>query len=100
MGAQKARLVADVVRGRSVGQALNLLAFMPQKTAVILTKLIRSAVASAEQRQVMDTKQLYVSAVCVDEGPSHKRFMPRARGRAAQVRKKTSHLQVVLEERQ
>ena len=99
VGAQKARLVANLVRGKKVNQALRELAGQPKKTAGILQKLISTAVSNAESKQVMDVDNLYVKRIQVDQGPSMKRMMPRAQGRAFPIRKKTSHFSVVLDER-
>lgn len=99
VGTQKARLVADAVRGKDVNEAIRVLAFMPKKTAVLMKKLIESAVANAEQKKVIDVDNLYVKTVLVDQGPVYKRYRPRAQGRAFQVRKKTSHINLVLDER-
>lgn len=94
---RKARLVVDMVRGKAIQDALNILRFSPQKTAPILTKLLKSAVANAEQKGVSDVDQLYVKTVTVDQGPVLKRFIPRAMGRASRIRKPTSHITVVLD---
>jgi len=99
VGAQKARLVADLVRGKDVSAALKILKFSDKKTAVFLKKLIESAVANADVKGVVDSDNLFVKTVCVDAGPSLKRFRPRAQGRAYGVLKKTSHINVVLGER-
>ncbi len=99
VGAQKARLVADQVRGKDVNEAIKLLSFSSKKSAVMIKKLIESAVANAEQKKVMDVDNLFVKTICVDQGPSLKRFRPRAQGRAFGVRKKTSHINVILAER-
>ena len=99
VGAQKARLVADVVRGKSVDEALKTLTYMNKKTAGLIKKLIESAAANAEYKKTMNTDKLYVKTITVDQGPVLKRFRPRAQGRAFGVKKKTSHLNVVLEER-
>lgn len=99
VGAQKARLVADTVRGKNVNEAVKSLVFMNKKTAVMIKKLIESAVANADQKKVMDVDSLYVKFITVDQGPVLKRFRPRAQGRAFGVRKKTSHINVVLGER-
>ena len=96
---QKARLVADMVRGQNVGVAIKTLTFMNKKTAVLLKKLIESAVANADQMKSIDLDRLYVKTVTVDQGPSLKRFRPRAQGRASGVKKKMSHINVVLDER-
>jgi large subunit ribosomal protein L22 len=99
MSPQKTRLVADMVRGKAVQEALNILKFSPQKPADIVAKLVRSAVANAEQKGVSDVDRLFVKALFVDQGPVLKRFMPRAQGRATKIRKPTSHITVVLDEK-
>src|SRR6476661_7358030 len=99
IGSQKARLVADVVRGKDVNEAIRNLTFMKQKGAGLIKKLIESAVANAEDRKTIDIDNLYVKSIWVDMGPSMKRFRPRAQGRAFQVKKKLSHINVVLEEK-
>jgi large subunit ribosomal protein L22 len=99
VGAQKARLVADIVRGKGVNEAVKTLTFLNKKSAGVIKKLIESAVANAEYKKVMDIDNLYVKAIWVDQGPVLKRFRPRAQGRAFGVRKKTSHINVVLEEK-
>lgn len=95
---QKARLVADVVRGQDVGKALNTLRFMPKKGARILRKVIESAVANAAQNQAIDVDTLFVKTIYVDGGPMLKRMRPRAMGRANRILKRTSHITVVLDE--
>jgi len=99
VGSQKARIVADMVRGKDVNEALKILSFMPQKPALHLKKLIESAVANADQAKVVDVDNLYVKHVSVDMGPSMTRFRPRAQGRATPVKKKSSHINVILDER-
>lgn len=94
---RKARLVVDMVRGKGIQEALNTLQFLPQKTAPVLSKLLKSAVANAEQKGVADVDQLFVKTVMVDQGPVLRRFMPRAQGRATRIRKPTSHITVVLD---
>ncbi|MCA1962158.1 MAG: 50S ribosomal protein L22 [Desulfomonile sp.] len=93
----KARLVADLVRGKSVDDALALLRFTPQKAARILTKVIRSAVANATQSHGVDEDRLYIRTLTVDGGPMLKRWSPRAMGRATRIRKRTSHIMVGLD---
>jgi large subunit ribosomal protein L22 len=93
---QKARLVMDLVRGQGVAKALNTLSFQKQKTARLAEKLIRSAVANAEDVANADVDSLYVSEVYVDSGVTLKRSMPRARGRATPIRKRCSHITVAL----
>jgi large subunit ribosomal protein L22 len=99
VGSQKARIVADMVRGKDVNEAIKILSFMPQKPAHFLKKLIESAVANADQAKVVDVDQLYVKHVSVDMGPSLRRFRPRAQGRATPVLKKSSHINLILDER-
>ncbi len=95
---QKIRLVIDQVRGKKVEEALNMLAFAPQKGARILKKVIHSAVANAQENAGMDVDSLYISRAYADEGPTIKRWMPRALGRATRIRKRTSHITVVVDE--
>ena len=92
---RKARLVTDLVRGKKVEEALNILAF----TKKTLTKVINSAVANAQQNKQMDVDTLMVKRISVDGGPTLKRYIPRAMGRATMVRKRTSHVTVVLDEK-
>lgn len=96
---QKARLVVDLVRGRRVEVALAMLEQLPKKGARILAKVIRSAVANAEHAQRVDVDALYVKRAFVDGGPTTKRFLPRAHGRATPLIKRTSHITVVVDER-
>jgi large subunit ribosomal protein L22 len=96
---QKTRLVADMVRGKAVQEALNILKFSPQRPADVVAKLVRSAVANAEQMGVSDVDRLFVKALFVDQGPVLKRFMPRAQGRATKIRKPTSHITVIVDEK-
>src|ERR1051326_8473768 len=99
VGCQKARLIADVVRGHDVNEAIRALTFMKQKSAVLVKKLIESAVANAENKKVIDVDNLYVKHISVDMGPAIKRFRPRAQGRASQIKRKISHIQIVLSEK-
>jgi large subunit ribosomal protein L22 len=94
---QKIRLIMDQVRGRKIEEALSILSFAPQKGARILKKLINSAVANAEQNSDVDVDALHIKRVYADEGPTLKRWRPRALGRASRIRKRTSHLTVILE---
>jgi len=95
---QKARLVADLVRGKSVDFAINHLRFLPKKGARLLKKVIESAVANASQNESIDVDTLYVKSIFIDGGPMLKRIMPRAQGRANRILKRTSHITVVLDE--
>jgi large subunit ribosomal protein L22 len=96
---QKVRLVSDVVKGRPVEDGLNILKFMPKKAAQILLKVIRSAVANADQNHNMDVDALVIKNIVADQGPTLKRFRARARGRGTRILKRTSHITVVLEEK-
>ena len=96
---QKVRLVMAQVRGKKVEDALGLLTFAPQKGARILKKLVDSAVANAQENADMDVDNLYISKIYADEGPTLKRWRPRALGRASKILKRTSHLTVVLDEK-
>lgn len=94
---QKARLVADQIRGQSVAQAADILKFSNKKAAAILFKILNSAAANAEENHgVDDIDQLRVSEVLVDEGPLMKRVMPRAKGRADRILKRTSHITIAV----
>ena len=99
MAPRKVRLLADLVRGKNVRHALDLLQFSRKTAAQDMGKLIRSAVANANQKGGVRTETLYVKKVMVNPGPIMKRFMPRAKGSASAIQKKMSHLVVVLEER-
>jgi large subunit ribosomal protein L22 len=94
ISAQKCRLVADVVRGQSVGQAISTLKFMPKKGAKLVRKVIESAVANAEHNHGADIDELKVSLIHVDAAPSLKRFAARAKGRGARLIKRNSHITV------
>jgi large subunit ribosomal protein L22 len=96
---RKIRLVMNQVRGKQVGEALNMLSFTPRRGARILKKLVNSAIANAEQNTGVDVDSLYIMRVYADEGPTLKRWRPRAQGRATPIRKRTSHLTVVLNEK-
>jgi len=95
----KSRLVVNLVRGKGVQDAMNILKFSPNKAASVVLKLVGSAVANAEQKGVADVDQLFVKEITVDGGPVLRRFMPRAQGRATRIRKPTSHISVVVAER-
>lgn len=96
---QKCRLVADQVRGMPVEKALELLTFSPKKAAAIVKKLLESAIANAEHNEGADIDELKVNSIYVDEGPTMKRWRPRAKGRVNQILKRTSHITVTVAER-
>ncbi|MBZ0272181.1 50S ribosomal protein L22 [bacterium] len=95
----KGRLVADMVRGKPVGQALGELALTPKKSARLIKKVVDSAVANASARGGVDVDDLYVKKIFVDGGPTQKRVLLRSMGRANRVLKRTCHITVVLDER-
>ena len=95
---RKARMVTELVKGKGVGEALNILAFTKRAPAKIVAKLLRSAVANADQMKNIDVDTLFIKQITVDQGPTMKRFRPRAMGRATIIRRRMSHITVVLEE--
>lgn len=98
ISARKTRLVADMVRGQKVSTAFSILQFTPKKAARLVEKTLKSAVANAENNHKMDKKDLVISSILVDEGPTLKRFRPRARGMASAIKKRTSHVTIVVME--
>jgi large subunit ribosomal protein L22 len=96
---RKARLVVDLIRGKQVGEAVAILNHTPKAASPIVEKLLKSAVANAEHNYEMDVNNLVVAQVFVDEGPTMKRFRPRAQGRASAINKRTSHITIVLSEK-
>jgi large subunit ribosomal protein L22 len=94
----KARLVAELIRGKPVDEALTLLKFVPKKGARVVSKVLRSALANAEQNSSIDVDTLYVKKIFVDGGPTLKRWRPRAMGRANRILKRSSHITVILDE--
>ena len=99
VGDQKARIVANMVRGKMVNDANRILACDNKKPAIIIKKLVESAVANAENKKVIDLDNLYIKEIMVDKGPFMKRYQPRAQGRAFVIKKKSSHISLVLDER-
>ncbi len=95
---QKARLVADMIRGKHVEEAVTTLRFTPKKGARILRKVLESAIANATQNDTIDVDNLFVKTIFVDGGPMLKRIRPRAMGRATKILKRTSHITIVLDE--
>ena len=96
---RKAGQLCSVVRGKNVDEALAILKFTPREAADLIAKVIKSAKANAENNHEMDVEKLYVDSIVANQGPTIKRFMPRAMGRATMIRKRTSHIEVVLKER-
>ena len=99
VGEQKARIVADMVRGKMVNDAIRILTYDNKKPSMMIKKLVESAVANADQKQVIDVDNLYIKEIMVDKGPFMKRYQPRAQGRAFVIKKKSSHISLVLDER-
>ncbi len=96
---RKVRLVVDLIRGKQVGEALAILKHTPKAASPVVEKLLKSAIANAEHNYEMDPNNLVVGKIFVDQGPTLKRFRPRAMGRASRIHKRTSHITVVLNEK-
>ncbi len=98
LSAQKGRLIADLIRGKSVAEALDILTFSPKKGADLVKKVLESAIANAEHNNGADVDELNVTTIFVDEGMTMKRIRPRAKGRADRILKRTSHITVKVAE--
>ena len=98
-GVLKTREVARLISGRDVNTALNILSFNKRKSGFLFEKLLKSAVALAEQKKMIDVDNLYVKSICVNQGPHLRRYRPRAKGSSASYNKKQSHIELVLSER-
>lgn len=96
ISAQKARLVADQIRGLPVDGAINLLKYSPKKAAVLIKKVLESAVANAENNHGADVDELKVGTIMIDEGPTMKRWRARAKGRATKIFKRSCHITVIV----
>ena len=96
LSAQKARLVADQVRGKNVEEALDLLTYSTKKGADVIKKLLNSAIANAEHNEGADVDELKISKIYVDEGMTMKRIMPRAKGRADRILKRSCHISIIV----
>lgn len=96
---RKVRLVVDLIRGKQIGEAVAILRHTPKAASPVVEKVLKSAVANAEHNYELDVNNLVVSEVFVDEGPTLKRFRPRAQGRASAINKRTSHITVVVSEK-
>ena len=96
---RKVRLVVDLIRGKRITEALAILKFTPRGASPVVEKVLRSAIANAENNHNMDKDNLYVKEIFVDGGPTLKRFHPRAQGRAYSIMKRTSHITVVVAEK-
>lgn len=100
IAARKVRLVIDLIRGKSVAEALAILKFTPRGASPVVTKVLNSAIANAENNFDLDRQDLVVSEAYVNEGPTLKRFRPRAKGSASPINKRTSHITVVVSEKE
>jgi len=100
ISSRKVKLVIDLIRGKKVGEAFAILRLTPKAASPVVEKLLKSAVANAEHNYNMDLDKLYVKEIYVGEGPTLKRFRPRAQGRATQILKRTSHTTVVVAEKE
>ncbi|HOK42154.1 MAG TPA: 50S ribosomal protein L22 [Thermoclostridium caenicola] len=96
---RKAKLVIDLIRNKNIDEAYAILKYMPRNASEIIYKLLKSAEANAVNNNQLDRDRLYVSEIYADPGPTLKRIMPRARGQAFRIRKRTSHITLVLKER-
>ncbi|WP_414839329.1 50S ribosomal protein L22 [Carnobacterium sp. TMP28] len=96
---RKVRLVVDLIRGKSVGEAISILKFTPRGASPVVEKVLMSAIANAEHNYDLDVENLVVSEAYVNEGATMKRFRPRAKGSAAPILKRTSHITVVVSEK-
>lgn len=99
ISARKAKLVVDLIRGKQVGEAISILRHTPKSASPVVEKLLNSAIANAEHNYSMDVNNLFVSEVFVNQGPTMKRFRPRAMGRASRINKRTSHITLVVSEK-
>jgi large subunit ribosomal protein L22 len=95
---RKVRRVTDLIKGKTAGDALLTLRFLPHRSAKIVLKVLKSAMANAEQKKVADPESMRIKNALVDQGPTMKRLMPRAMGRADIIKKRTSHITLILEE--
>ena len=100
ISARKVKIVADLIRGKEVAEALAIVKFTPKAASEIIEKLLKSAIANAENNHNMDSKNLYISEIYANQGPTLKRIRPAAKGSAVRIRKRTSHITIVLKEKE
>ncbi len=98
ISSRKVKIVADLIRGKKIDEALTTLKFAPKASSEILEKLLKSAIANAENNHFMDRSKLYVAEIYANQGPTLKRIRPAAKGSAVRIRKRTSHITIVLRE--
>ncbi len=97
---RKVRLVVDLIRGKKIGEAMAILKYTPKSASPVVEKVLKSAIANAEHNYDLDLENLYVSEAYVNEGPTMKRFGPRAKGSASPINKRTSHITIVVSEKE
>lgn len=97
---RKVKIVADLIRGKDVNEALSIVKFTPKASSEIIEKLLKSAMANAENNHNMDSKNLYVAEIYANQGPTLKRIRPAAKGSAVRIRKRTSHITIKLREKE
>ena len=100
ISARKVKIVTDLIRGKDVSEALAIVKFTPKASAVIIDKLLKSAIANAENNHGMNSENLYVAEVYANQGPTLKRMRPAAKGSAVRIRKRMSHITIVLKEKE
>lgn len=98
-GAMKANLVAKTLKGKDINKALSLLSFSQKKASALIKGLLQSAVSNALEKKVLDIDTLYVKSILINQAPPLKRYLPRAQGRSSPIRKKRSHVTLILDER-
>ncbi len=97
---RKVKVVADLIRGKDVNEALAIVKFTPKASSEIIEKILKSAMANAENNHNMDSKNLYVAEIYANQGPTLKRIRPAAKGSASRIRKRTSHITIILREKE
>ena len=97
---RKVKVVADLIRGKDVNEAISIVKFTPKASSEIIEKLLKSAMANAENNHNMDSKNLYVAEIFANQGPTLKRIRPAAKGSASRIRKRTSHITIKLREKE
>ena len=99
ISARKVKIVADLIRGKNIDEALAIVKYIPKASSTIIEKLLKSAIANAENNHGLSHQKLYISEIFANQGPTLKRIRPAAKGSAVRIRKRTSHITIVLKER-
>lgn len=99
ISSRKVKIVADLIRGKDVNEALSIVKFTPKASSEVIEKLLKSAIANAENNHEMKSENLYVAEIYANQGPTLKRIRPAAKGSAVRIRKRTSHITIVVKER-